>query len=401
MTFKFNPFSGNFDQVDPNKLGLQKVRLFDPVSTTLPSGASATIDGVSLANGDLVLFSNLSSNNNRVYKASGVGSSIVWTAQKLWSEPLQADPVESDLAIIEEGDGFATQIARFDGTNWKVNEVFRMFDGANYQELSSIKKSTLTDNTTTDVIDVNLTGSENFQVFYSIVRGSDKEIGQLLMSGTGSTANLHRVSADIIGDVGITFDSDINAGNIRLRATATSTGTDASMTYWTVRWSDSIGGPSGTPNYASAGSATAAAGSVTGEIQLRGSDGNLAVDSEFVFDSTNNELQLGDLKTSILSGNITLNDNQAVEANVFTLDVTQVNHAIAEYSIVRDTSYRTGRMLIVSDGTNAEITTDHVETSDPGITFSADVSGTDLRIRYTSTSTGSSGTLKYSIRKWI
>jgi len=62
--------------------------LYNPVSTTLPTGVSAIVDGVSVVNGDLVLFSNLSSGNNRVYEVSGVGSSLVWTAKTVFQNGL-------------------------------------------------------------------------------------------------------------------------------------------------------------------------------------------------------------------------------------------------------------------------------------------------------------------------
>lgn len=399
MSFKFNPFSGNFDQVDPNQLGLIKARLYDPSSSTLPTGTSATIDDVTIANGDRVLFSNLSSNNNRIYEVSGVGVSLVWTAVKDFND--SEDPSAGDLVSIQEGTGFASQIANFDGTNWKVNEIVRLFDGLNYQEISSIKKSTLTDNATTDVIDVTLSGSENMEISYSIIRGaSNKEMGKLYLSGTGSDAEVNRHVVTVLGDVGITFDGVISASNIKLQATASSTGTDAEMTYYVVRWSDGVGGPGGIPNYATGSTTTPAAGTSTGQIQYRGSSGNLEADADFVYDSTNDELNLGDLKISKLSGSITINDNQVSAADLFTMDATSINHAIAEYSIVRDTSYRTGRLLIWSDGSSTDVISDHAESSDPGVTFSATITGSDLKIQYTSTSTGNSGTFKYSVRKW-
>lgn len=398
MAFRFNPFTNNFDIVEPNSLGLVKVDLFDPTTTTLPTGTSATVDGVTLVDGDRVLYTNLSSGNNKIYEVSGVGVSLVFTAQSdfIGSE----DPVDGERCSIQRGEAFADQVAHFDGTNWKVNENIRLFDGTNYQEISSIKKSTLTDNASTDVITVALAGSENQEISYSVIRGAgNKEMGKLYVSGTGASATVNRHVISVVGDVGIEFDSSISGSDIKLTATASSTGTDAEMTYYVVRWSDSTGGPGGIPSYAGSGSSTPAAGS-TGDVQFRGSGGDLEAASEFNWDNTNKELDLNGLKTEVLSSAITLNDNQTSAANLFTLDATTINHAIIEYSIIRGTAYRTGRLLIVSDGTTTGESSDHVETSDPGVTITTDISGSDLRVRYTSTSTGQSGTFKYSVRKW-
>lgn len=386
-------------QIDPDTIPqfTAKADLHDPVSSSLPTGASAVIDGVTVVNGDQVLFTNLGASNNQIYEVSNVGVSLIWTAVTAFNTA--AAPTAGDLVTIARGDSFAGRVGTF-ATSWSFNENIRLFDGANYQEISSIKKSTLTDNATTTVIDVSLLGSENQEISYSILRGTAKETGKLILSGTGSDAKVARYVVSTVGDVGITFDAAINTGDIELSATATSTGTNAEMTYFVTRWSDSTGGPGGIPNYAVSGSGTPAAGTGTGQLQYRGSDTNLAADEKLVWDETNEELDLGDLSISVLNGPITINDNQTTNAALLTFDTTSYNFAVIEYSIVRDTAYRTGRLLVWSDGTSAGVSTDHIESSDPGVTFDSDVSGTDARVLYTSTNTGSTGTFKYSIRKW-
>jgi hypothetical protein len=64
--------------------GLIKVNYINPISTTLPTGPTVTIDGSAGVDGDLVLFTNLVSGNNQVYLLGGVGTSITWTAQNIF-----------------------------------------------------------------------------------------------------------------------------------------------------------------------------------------------------------------------------------------------------------------------------------------------------------------------------
>lgn len=59
-----------------------KVKAIDLLATVLPTGASVTIDGQAIVNGDLVLFANTAL--NKVYQASGIGVSVVWTAVQVF-----------------------------------------------------------------------------------------------------------------------------------------------------------------------------------------------------------------------------------------------------------------------------------------------------------------------------
>ena len=82
-----------------------KVDLVDNKSSSLPAGASATIDGISLSNGNKVLFTN--SGLNGVYLASGVGSSISW--QQIESFAGNLAPYNGALVSVQSGSsGYAT-----------------------------------------------------------------------------------------------------------------------------------------------------------------------------------------------------------------------------------------------------------------------------------------------------
>jgi len=67
-----------------------------------------------------------------------------------------------------------------------------------------------------------------------------------------------------------------------------------------------------------------------------------------------------------------------------------------DYAITRNTSYRSGTMNIVS-GTAFTYSDDYVENSPTGITMVAAQAGGNVTVSYTSSSTGTDGSIKYSI----
>lgn len=384
------------DLINIGSGGLSKVTLFDPVSTVLPTGTSATLDGVAVQDGDLVAFANLTVDDDKVYEASGVGVALAWEAVKLFENGSE-DPTSGDLIVMQKGDAFGNQIAQFDGTEWKVNDIIRQFDGANFYEISSLKTYTISGASFTDVFTVSVTGSENMIIDYSLISGSKKETGQLFLTSDGVITDLTRQGANLdLED--IEFESDILTGDVRLRAREKTGGT-ATMKYTVKRWSDQVGGPTGIPDYSVSGASTIPAAGVPSDIQFHGATGELDADSNFQWDGTN--LDMNGLKISPLSASLTVNDNQVTPTPILSIDSTLFKHCVIEYSVVKSGNFRTGRILLTTDGTNIGFSDDFVESSATGVTFSADMDGTNLDLEYISTLSGVSGTFKYSIRKWL
>lgn len=88
-------------------------------------------------------------------------------------------------------------------------------------------------------------------------------------------------------------------------------------------------------------------------------------------------------------------------AALYTVAWANNEHMIVDFSIVRSTSRETGTLHIVTDGTTAEVTSDSsYMNGNSGITFTASISGANLSLNYTTTSTGNAGTMKYMIRRW-
>jgi hypothetical protein len=380
--------------------GITAIDFHDPLSTTLPTGTSVTIDGVSGVDGDLVLYTNLSSGNNRVYKLGGVGVSLTWTAQFSFSNGI--DPSDMDLIAIRRGNGFADQIGKYTGTAWQFNKTLRYFDGANYVEMEAIKTSTLTASTTDNLFSVSAASSENWEVHYSILRGSIKESGILFLNHNGTVASVSQSGTNNNGDVGIEWDADINAGNVRLRYSADASGPDATIKYFFFRWSDAVGGPNGIPSYSGISATPVVAAGNVGDVQFKGSGGGLAANAEFTWDDTTKELNLNGLRLSTLRSAAIAN-NVGSPTTLFSIDASSFEFATIEFSIKRGTGRKVGRIFIAADGPSPTVTGFNEDWSEPlptGVTLSASISGSLVNIQYISDNSGPTGTMKYHQKKW-
>lgn len=93
------------------------VAAIDTSSTSLPTGASVTVDGYTVANGDRILFSALSVNNGRVYVASGIGSSVVWTLA-IDGQAGDGTPTNGDTVAVKNGTYFGFSRWTYYGGAW-------------------------------------------------------------------------------------------------------------------------------------------------------------------------------------------------------------------------------------------------------------------------------------------
>jgi hypothetical protein len=96
-------------------------------------------------------------------------------------------------------------------------------------------------------------------------------------------------------------------------------------------------------------------------------------------------------------------NNNATNTTIFTVDSTDVRAFRVDYTIVRDTGTRTGTFTVVAstDGTGATLATDDSGTQNTsiGVTLSAAETAGVVTVRYSSTNTGLSGNLYYSITR--
>ena len=97
----------------------------------------------------------------------------------------------------------------------------------------------------------------------------------------------------------------------------------------------------------------------------------------------------------------TLADNVSSASQIFSFDATVVKAVQINYTIVRGTAVRTGAYTIVcgtdASGTNLQGSDTGVQNSAPGVTFSVTESTSIVVWKYVTTSTGTAGTLNYSV----
>jgi hypothetical protein len=99
----------------------------------------------------------------------------------------------------------------------------------------------------------------------------------------------------------------------------------------------------------------------------------------------------------------TLADNVSSARTLFTFDAVYIRAVKVDYTIVRGTAVRTGTYTIVSgtdaSGTNLQGSDSGVQNSAPGQTFSVSETSSVVSWKYVTTSTGSAGTIYYSVTK--
>lgn len=223
--------------LSPPDGALYKVKHHDIASVTLPTGNPVTIDGSTVNADDLVLFTNLSSGSDQIYKANGSGTNITsWTVQYTFNG--SAAPADGDTVIVLSGTKFADQVGKYTGTAWVFNDYVRYFNGADYWEIGSLNTTTLLDNTIDNVFIASATGNENLIIDYSLVRDTAKETGTIYITSDGVSSATASTAGVYLNTSGVSFSADISGSDVRLRYTTTSTGNNATMKYYIKRWAD-------------------------------------------------------------------------------------------------------------------------------------------------------------------
>ena len=97
-----------------------------------------------------------------------------------------------------------------------------------------------------------------------------------------------------------------------------------------------------------------------------------------------------------------MSDNQASAADVATWAHASYTAIILDYSISRGAGNReVGTIQIATDGSTAGVAISGASIGTSGVTFSVDISGANVRLRYTSTNTGTAPSMKYKVNKWL
>jgi len=204
----------------------------------------------------------------------------------------------------------------------------------------------------------------------STIYGSDGNIqGKSLILNSGSSTDFTIARNDNTGSLTLTGSSANNTGAVfsvfgngltQFQNSGVTTGSISSAGLWT------IGASTSTQNHI-----------INGSLSIVNASG----------------ANIDAFAIAILTDNTT---NGVVVAN----PVATSTNWFVDYSLTRTTGRKTGTLHIVSDGTTAQVINDSVAIGDPGVSFSADVSGGNVRLLYTTTSTGSNVTMKYTTKRW-
>ena len=91
---------------------------------------------------------------------------------------------------------------------------------------------------------------------------------------------------------------------------------------------------------------------------------------------------------------VVLADNTPVATTAFTLDSTA---ATLSYVLIRNNTYCTGTIMVAGTENPLPFTNTSVQSASTGIILSANYSGGQIQIQYTSTQTGFNAQLKYIV----
>jgi hypothetical protein len=93
-------------------------------------------------------------------------------------------------------------------------------------------------------------------------------------------------------------------------------------------------------------------------------------------------------------------NNVVVAADIFTVAFLGSENLVVDYSLKRGTAKEIGTLFISTDGTDVSIGISGSSISTTGVVFSAIIDGTDIKLQYTSDNSGSSGEMKYGVKRW-
>ena len=96
---------------------------------------------------------------------------------------------------------------------------------------------------------------------------------------------------------------------------------------------------------------------------------------------------------------VELLDNVSSPAIIFSEDANTTKAFSVEYTIIRDTTYRTGTLRVVAGSISGNIVynDDFIENASTGITLTATQIDSTIYVNYTSTSTGIAGSMAYVV----
>lgn len=143
---------------------------------------------------------------------------------------------------------------------------------------------------------------------------------------------------------------------------------------------------------------------ITGDVKTSSAaadSGNTKVDLDIQPDGLRAQIPNADIQSVSLNlqGPISLPDNSLT--TILSYPIASNNFTFIEYSIVRNSQYRSGRLLLANTASSVSIAdSGYVETGIVGASFSAAVVGTDIEVKCQTTNAGFAATLKFTVKQW-
>jgi hypothetical protein len=111
-------------------------------------------------------------------------------------------------------------------------------------------------------------------------------------------------------------------------------------------------------------------------------------------------LTLNNIDIASLQQKINLTPNEINVNSGISLNVSVADTFFIDYALKRNNAVRSGRMFVVTDGTNVDLADLFSESAPTGISFDYNLSGNILNVTYSSDANGP-GTLVYQIKSWL
>lgn len=138
------------------------------------------------------------------------------------------------------------------------------------------------------------------------------------------------------------------------------------------------------------------------DITLEGGNitANFTVDDDITIDGVDISALSESVDGLITGTTVTIPDN-TTDFVVNTWAVADADVVHIDYSLKRGTNYEAGQLKIVTNGTSVAIADGAIAAlNDAGITFDADINGSNLRLLATSTSTGNDCSMTFTDNTW-
>jgi len=180
----YNNLTDQVDTISSDLSWRPAVRCQDSVNTSKPTN-NPTIDGVTIALSDRVLFTNLSGgesgDNNKVWLATSSLSSIVWTLETD-GQAGNGDPTDGDTIAIIEGTVYGDHTFKYTGSEWV--DIGTLLPGATTSSPGVVQLYDGTDSTS-------VTKAPTANIL--------KSVNDSLTSHTEASSGVHGLTGTVVG----------------------------------------------------------------------------------------------------------------------------------------------------------------------------------------------------------